>query len=263
MNPNPRPRAWLRMTVVAMALMSVAAVAQSRRSRDKVPEVFKDYEAIEVKDGGTIAGTITYEGEVPAPDKIAIVKDAEVCRVHAPERQRIKVNDKKQLAEAVVFLNLKKGRKVEEPKEKPTVDQKGCEFVPHVQVVHVDAPVLIRNSDTVLHNIQAAQKMRTLFNHVQATKGQERDEVFKEPGLVVIQCQAHTWMEGWIYVLPHPYHAVTDEKGAFKITDVPPGVYELHVWQEHLGEQVFQVKVEAGKTTTSDQKMEAKSSRRR
>lgn len=234
-----------------------------KSSRDRVPEVYKDYKAIEVKGGGSVEGVVLYKGDVPQPDKIAIVKDQEICKLHAPERPRISVNEKKQVENVVVFLNIKEGKASKAAESKIKVDQKSCDFSPHVQVVEVGQPVEIVNSDATLHNIQATQKMRTLFNHVQSNKGMLQKEKFSEVGLVSLNCQAHNWMQGWIYVLPHPYHAVTGADGGFKLTDVPPGEYELHVWQEHVGEQVTDIKVEAGKPTKVDYEMKPKSSRRR
>ena len=42
----------------------------------------------------------------------------------------------------------------------------------------------------------------------------------------------HPWERAWIYVSPHPYIAITDANGAFKIDAIPPGRYVLRVWHE-------------------------------
>ena len=39
-------------------------------------------------------------------------------------------------------------------------------------------------------------------------------------------------MNAEIFVIDHPYYAVTDESGKFEVTDVPPGDYELVAWHE-------------------------------
>jgi hypothetical protein len=49
--------------------------------------------------------------------------------------------------------------------------------------------------------------------------------------------------------MDHPYYATTDDKGSFKLTDVPPGDYELKVWQEKLGETTQKVTVQGGQET--------------
>ena len=59
-------------------------------------------------------------------------------------------------------------------------------------------------------------------------------------------------MEAWIVVAEHPYYAVSDEKGEFKLTDVPPGTYTLHLWHESLGELEQQVTVRANAEARAD-----------
>ena len=52
-------------------------------------------------------------------------------------------------------------------------------------------------------------------------------------------------MKSWVVVAEHPYYAVTDASGAFRITGVPPGKYRLRMWQEALGERTQEVQVGA------------------
>jgi len=52
-------------------------------------------------------------------------------------------------------------------------------------------------------------------------------------GVVDLKCNAgHIWMNGIIVVVNHPYYAVTDEHGDFRLTGVPPGEYEIIAWHE-------------------------------
>ena len=39
-------------------------------------------------------------------------------------------------------------------------------------------------------------------------------------------------MNAEMFVIPHPYYAVSDEEGKFEMTNVPPGQYELVAWHE-------------------------------
>jgi hypothetical protein len=71
-------------------------------------------------------------------------------------------------------------------------------------------------------------------------------ERFQHPEIVKVSCDAHPWMTGWIVVTDHPYVAVTDERGAFRLAGVPPGSYTLSLWHETLGEQRQEVTVRAG-----------------
>src|SRR5690606_3633448 len=102
-------------------------------------------------------------------------KDQSTCHVHPAELPRIAVNEKGQVREAVVFLNIREGKPLPQDEKPARIDQKGCQFLPHVQVLHVGQPVQIINSDEVLHNIQASQSLRTVFNHVQPRKDMKQE----------------------------------------------------------------------------------------
>ena len=49
-----------------------------------------------------------------------------------------------------------------------------------------------------------------------------------------IKCDVHPWMKAWIMVADHPYFAITDENGYYKIDNIPEGNYEVVFWQEKL-----------------------------
>jgi plastocyanin len=262
MNARQARRVTVFTGLAAGFAMLPTVEGQSSRSRSKVPDVHERYKAVDVTDGGTIEGVILYKGDVPAAERIQIVKDHETCSKHDPTRPRIIVDDKGHVANAVVFLNVEEGKAPPEDEKTPVVDQKSCEFHPHVQVIRTGQTLEIVNNDPVLHNIEAKQNLKTLFNHSQPKQGMTQEEKIEHPGLVIIDCQAHPWMSGYVYVLPHAYHAVTGEDGKFKLTNVPHGEHELHVWQEHLGERVVKIKVEAGKTAELEYEVEAQTRRR-
>lgn len=222
------------------------------------------YKTMDVENGGTIEGVIIYKGKLPKPTKIQVVKDHEVCEHHPKEVPLVRRNDKEQVAEAVVFLsNIRSGKKFPKDESKLLIDQKHCEFHPHVQLMFRKQDFTILNSDPVLHNIQANLNFRTVFNHVTPKEGVKVSEAFIDTGLAVLNCNAHSWMKGYVYIPYNPYAQVTGEDGAFKLTDVPPGEYELAVWQEYFGEQIVDVKVEAGQTTAVEFEIQSPSKRRR
>jgi uncharacterized protein (DUF2141 family) len=71
----------------------------------------------------------------------------------------------------------------------------------------------------------------------------EIKKTISRPGLVEVECDAHDWMKGYLYVMDHPYSAVTGEDGAFSIADIPPGEYEVEVWHEAFGTQEHKVAI--------------------
>ena len=51
---------------------------------------------------------------------------------------------------------------------------------------------------------------------------------------MTLGCDIHPWMRAWIFVFDHPWFAVTDKTGRFRIPDVPPGEFRLHVVQPDI-----------------------------
>ena len=72
------------------------------------------------------------------------------------------------------------------------------------------------------------------------------DVAAEQPEVVKVSCDVHGWMGGWFIVEDNPYYAKTDANGAYKLTDVPPGDYEVKVWHEKLGEKTQKVTVTGG-----------------
>jgi plastocyanin len=202
------------------------------------------YEATEVKDGGTITGTVELDGTAPAPKKIEVTKDQSVCGKEK-EAEELVVKDGK-IANAVVSISdIKSGKKMEP--ETVTLDQHGCHYVPHVLVFPPGSTIKILNSDGILHNIHTYSKMNPPMNVAQPKFKKEITAKFDKAEKIDVKCDAHGWMSGVFVVQEHPYYAKSDESGSFKLTDVPPGEYTLKVWHEKLGEKTEKVKVEAGK----------------
>lgn len=207
------------------------------------------YQAISVTNGGTIQGNVTFTGPPPSPRKIIPTKDEEVCG-GAREQPRILLGPDKAVEGSFVYLeSVEKGKAWEKPAKPPVIDNKQCRFVPHVQVVPV-GDLAIHNSDPVLHNTHGFFGRRTAFNVALPIQDQTVTKPIKKTGLMRVECDAHGWMQAWIYVADNPYYAVTDTDGSFTITDVPPGQYTLVAWHEHTEGVEMPVTVKAKETAT-------------
>ena len=123
--------------------------------------------------------------------------------------------------------------------KKAVLDQQKCQYVPRVMVVRRGSTLAITTSDDVLHNVNARMRLDQLFNLALPRKGLVIDDpartgVGRKIGVVSLRCNAgHFWMQGSIHVVGHPYYAVTDAQGRFKLTDVPAGAYTLKIWHEN------------------------------
>jgi plastocyanin len=202
------------------------------------------YEAITVSDGGTIVGEVKYAGDPPAPEKIDVTKDTNICGTEPKLSPALVVGANKGIKDVVASLpSIQKGKALGKPEKPPILDQKNCEYHPYAQIIPVNTTLEITNSDDVLHNVKTKGGSKTSFNIAQPKFKRKLTVEFKNPEIVQVECNVHGWMNAIIVVEDNPYDALTDANGSFKITDVPPGKYTLKVWHSKLGEQTKEVTV--------------------
>jgi len=213
------------------------------------------YDGMAVTDGGTISGTIKFAGTPPPAKTIKTTKDTQVCGAELPDEALMVGGDKGVKNVVVMITDIKKGKKWE---AKGVIDQKKCHFQPHVTVVQAGSEVEILNSDGVLHNIHTYSTANPSINKAQPKFKPKMTEKWAKPEIVKVTCDAHPWMLGWLVVSDNPYVAVTDDHGAFKLTDVPAGTYKVEIWHETLGKQEKTVTVQAKGEAKLDAELAAK-----
>lgn len=121
--------------------------------------------------------------------------------------------------------------------EEAVMDQQDHEFVPRVLAVRAGQSVRFMNSDTANHNVRASSMQRAnTFNVYTGINGSYRHQFAADPQQhpIPVGCDIHPWMRGWIYVFEHPFFAVTDAQGRFRISSVPPGKYEVALRQPDI-----------------------------
>jgi len=215
--------------VAALLTAPVSAIAQ--------------YKGGDVKDGGSISGTVKFKGTAPAPKKLDVGKDKDVCDKSPKFDQTLVVKDGN-LANAVVTItDIKSGKKIDA--KKVTLDQNGCEYKPHVLAFPAGTTVEILNPDGILHNVHSYSKINTAFNQAQPKFKKSLEVKIEKAEAVEVKCDVHGWMHGWLVATANPYVAVTDGSGSFKLTDVPAGSYTVEVWHEKLGKSTQKVTVKA------------------
>ena len=192
--------------------------------------------------GGTIEAEVKYNGPAVI-EKLKVNKDVEKCGTEAAI-EKIVVGGNKGLANAVVSVPEAKGAPTA---KKIAVDQHGCKFVPHVSAT-TPGEVELKNSDDILHNIHTYSTANPSINKAQPKFKKVMTEKFDKPEMIKLTCDVHSWMLGWVAVMPNPYFGVTDANGVTKIENVPPGKYKVDVWHETLGKQTKEVEVKAGQT---------------
>ena len=192
---------------------------------------------------GALKGRITFDGTPPAVEPVEVKLDSGICGTHK-EASKIILGENKGIANAVVKILGLKGQAA---LGKGALDQVHCEFVPHVQAVPTGSKLVITSSDAVLHNTHAFNEDKTTaFNIAVPIPGSEVTKKLEKPGILKLRCDAgHTWMSGYIVVSDEPF-AMTDANGNFSIDDLPPGKYEVEIWQEWLGKSKQTVEIKDG-----------------
>jgi plastocyanin len=151
-----------------------------------------------------------------------------------------------------VFVYVKEGlgdRRFATPQDAQVIDQDGCVYHPHVTGVQTGQQVTFRNSDGLLHNINARPTANRAFNISQPQNMDSPPRTFNAArGHDPVRCDVHGWMESFVGVVAHPYFAVTGEDGSFRIENLPPGDYTIEAWHETYGTQTMQVSVAAQQT---------------
>jgi plastocyanin len=193
---------------------------------------------------GEIQGRVVVTGDVPAPKNFPITIDQYVCGTAQVAGDLI-VSGAREIRNVVVWLeNPPPGAPSAPPPAATPMDQKECVFIPRIVIVPPGGTVEFLNSDRLLHNLHSVSRENTSFNRTQP-KGRTIPISFGKPEIVRIDCDLHSWMRGWVVVASHPFYALTDAQGRFKLDNVPAGQYTVRVWHERLGESSRPVTVPA------------------
>jgi hypothetical protein len=216
---------WLQTVTIALGLGALTGLATAQSG----------YVVESVSDGGTIRGTVKWSGPLPKLPAAALNKDPDVCdpdNRKTRDLERLVVNSNGGVANTVVYLkNITKGKALELPETRQSLNQKTCRYEPHILLVPSNGTMHLKSSDHVLHTVHmsGAAEYNLPFPFVD----QEVTRTMNREGIVDLRCNAgHVWMNAEVLVVAHPYYAVTDADGNFELSNVPPGNYEIEAWHE-------------------------------
>ena len=190
-----------------------------------------NYRVIAVTNGGSIDGAVTFDGVKPAADPIIVQKDQDVCGESHPNPTN--PGNGLGIAGAIVYLDtITAGKDWSGIDTVSKIDQHGCEFHPHTQIVRAGATITISNSDKVLHNFHVFVNSKPVVNAAQPEGAPPREINLDDIGLHIVNCDVHPWMRGFVMTTGHPYFAMTDASGHYSLTNIPPGTYTVKVWRD-------------------------------
>ena len=210
--------------------------AQSTKPK-RAPRTLEAFQnALKSGQVGTISGRALFKGEPPPPKELRVTLNKKTCG-HTYQSESLLVSEKGGIQNVVVsLLRIPKGlpRKTD---DKPIqIDQQKCIFIPHVLLVPAGVEFEVLNSDPVLHSFHTIGAHNKELNIIQTkTKRRRLPVTFPEPDTIKVVCDVHSWMKAWIIVTEHPYYALTDADGQFRLENVPEGSYRIGTWHEELG----------------------------
>jgi plastocyanin len=203
----------------------------------------------------SVKGTVKFEGTAPKPLRIDMSQDPLCAKLHSTPAttEDVVVGGDGALANVVIYVSDGLTSHNFQPPPQPAVlEQKGCQYKPHVLALQASQRLNVVNGDETTHNIHPTPNNNREWNMTQP-HGMPLEQTFaREEIAIPVKCNIHPWMKGYIAVFKHPYFAVTDKNGSFELKDLPPGTYTITAWQEKLGSQNQKVTVSAGEAKTVD-----------
>ena len=178
-------------------------------------------------DGGTITGTILFDGEPPARDPVDRKSDKFCAKSGEHLSEDVVVANHHVRDVLVRIQNGTTGEHVA-PKQPAVIDQRDCAYAPHVVGTMEGQQITVRNSDNTFHNVHGTVGRKLVFNKPQSAKADDlRLDTFAKAGDVLeLTCDVHAWMHAWVVVNDSPYFAVTGDDGAF--TNLRPARRHVH-----------------------------------
>ncbi len=198
---------------------------------------------------GGIAGSVSFVGAKPAPQRINMEQDP-TCEHKNPGpvfAEDGRVNDNGTLAGAFVYVKAGAEKYAFAPPATPAVlDQNGCMYKPHVLGIMTGQVLQIISSDDTTHNIHPMPQNNREWNMSQTPGAAPLLQKFMHPEIMIpIKCNQHNWMKAWLGVSSNPFFAVTGSDGTFTLQGLPPGDYTIAAWTATFGTQEQKVSIGA------------------
>lgn len=198
-----------------------------------------------------VSGVIKLDGPQPKRPRLQLTPESRKLyegRPYPHDEVEL-VNPKGEIKNVFVYIRkgLPAGKTYPAPKKPALLDQQRSMFRPRIQGLFVGQDFAMRNSDPIIHNVRSLSQENRPFNIAQPAGTPDRIKRFSDKeGPIELRCDYHRWMRAYLFVMEHPFFAVSDAQGRFTIKNLPPGEYTLATWHESLGENKQTIQVGAG-----------------
>lgn len=206
------------------------------------------YRVVPVANGGSVAGTVDFDGVIPADTIIRPALDQNVCGTQVLQSRVSRSGTR--IGGALVWLtDIRSGKGLPLERRFELTNDK-CALDPFIQVIYTTSTLNVATQDRALHTNRfinvGTGEIEAIAPFNDAGEVVPLDHVFRQAGQIEVVCEQHPWSRAWVAVLDHPYAAKTAANGSFNIPDVPAGRYRVRAWHPHLGFADDSITVAAG-----------------
>ena len=222
----------------ALVFLTLGALSACSHSGEKASPAAGDPEE---RSAVAIVGRIRWEGAPPKP-RIFDVSSCPTCREanpHGVPSEDVLVDPAGNLANVVVYIdNVPEDHAGVDGSRRPTafLDATAKGFRPHVLAVQVGQQVSARNRESEMYCVHWTSRFNGDWNTT--LRGKTARPFVVPPSRAElgarIKCDIHVWKRAVGAVFEHPYFAVSDPDGTFRIdtAGLPAGDYEVRAWHE-------------------------------
>lgn len=193
---------------------------------------------------GELHGRFVYVGTPPERKRLKVDKDVDCCGKYDIRDESLMVGPDQGLANVFIYVRT---RGITVPSfvagqvpKRVTLDNRDCIFKPHCLAIWYPVQEFyIVNSDPIAQNVAFSPLGDLPANIILApAPGEKTDATWRfrrsqtEP--VYIACNYHPWESAYILPRENPFFAISDDHGEFIISYLPPGKWELQIWQERV-----------------------------
>jgi len=199
---------------------------------------------------GEIIGVVSLVGTPPPPVPIDMGPNCGRLQRDIVTTRHYVVSPEGGLANILVYVS--KGGSSQTAAIPLTVilDQQGCMFEPFVLAMQKDQKLLVRNLDPEMHNVHLLPRINQEHNRAQPAGAPPLVFTFPKSEMFMrLKCDVHPWMFAYVNVLNHPFFAVTDTNGQFRLPAVlAAGRYTVTAAHHKMGALVQEVTLKQGET---------------
>jgi hypothetical protein len=201
------------------------------------------YRVVPVMHPGAIAGRIRVDKRPARHDTTLTGDDASVCGARVPDRSVEGYGH--WLQGVLVWVSDVRAGQALPRVRRADLQISRCQFVPRVLALAQGTTINLQSKDNTEHRTrfysESADSLLSRLVTVDRWAVVPTARIAVDPGLVRVRLTRHPFIRGFVAVFPHPYFAVTNRYGRYRIPGLPAGTYHVRVWHERGGDPVERV----------------------